>query len=206
MLSSSLSSQAVSLDRNWCQEPEDEEDCSEAIELMTGPLAKEAGVTYLTERTYTFTLSSGKTFTIYASPYTPEFGDYAFRYDRNEDRFNNAEQTDTGKRSVAINPIPDGVDIVMTHGPPHMYHDVCNTGNAGCDMLMRAIERVKPKMHCFGHIHEGAGTSIIDWLAEKDNLSTPAKQTLLVNAAVMGGEEDSHDQPINVPIIVEMCL
>jgi predicted phosphodiesterase len=45
----------------WKTVPEDEqegekEDHEEALEIMTGKLAKEAGVTYLEEGTYTFTL------------------------------------------------------------------------------------------------------------------------------------------------------
>ena len=32
----------VSLDPNWCPGPEDEEDCKEAVELMTGRVASDA--------------------------------------------------------------------------------------------------------------------------------------------------------------------
>jgi hypothetical protein len=42
-------------------------------------------------------------FTVYASPYTPEFNGYAFAYGKDDMRFLN---------------IPSGVDILMTHGPP----------------------------------------------------------------------------------------
>lgn len=119
-------------------------------------------------------------------------------YEFNEDRFNSAEQVATGKTSIAEQPIRDGVDIVMTHGPPHMHHDKCSTGNAGCDMLMRALERTKPKMHCFGHIHDGAGTSTLKWEG--------GRETLLVNAAIMGGDGDPTDRLKNMPIIVELDL
>lgn len=46
------------------------------------------GVTCLKEGTHTFTLQSGTTFTIYASPYTPNFGAAAFQYPMNNYRFN----------------------------------------------------------------------------------------------------------------------
>jgi hypothetical protein len=58
---------------------------------MTGPAAVKAGVTCLAEGSHTFTLSNGSTFSIYASPYTPAFSDFAFMYNAHEDRFNTAE-------------------------------------------------------------------------------------------------------------------
>jgi predicted MPP superfamily phosphohydrolase len=92
-----------------------------ALEIMTGPSAKEAGITYLQEGTYTFTLSNGATFRVYASPYTAGSGGWAFPYESLEDRFNDAKQTN--RTSIATNPILSGVDIVMTHGPPHSILD-----------------------------------------------------------------------------------
>ena len=45
----------------------------------------------------------------------------------------------------------------MTHGPPVGHGDLTRTGvRAGCvDLLDTVQERVKPKYHVFGHIHEG---------------------------------------------------
>lgn len=87
-----------------------------ALEIMTGPSAKEAGITYLQEGTHTFTLRNGATFKIYASPYTAGSGGWAFPHKPLEDRFNDAAQSN--RTSIATNPILSGVDIVMTHGPP----------------------------------------------------------------------------------------
>ncbi|KAK3328609.1 Metallo-dependent phosphatase-like protein [Cercophora scortea] len=108
----------------------------------------------LDEGTHTFTLADGRrSFTLYASPYTPDFGGFAFAYPPHEDRFSAA--------GGAANPIPSGVDIVMTHGPPlpisdRWQLDIGAGGeHCGCPKLWRAIERAKPVMHCFGHIHEG---------------------------------------------------
>jgi hypothetical protein len=53
-------------------------------------------------------------------------------------------------------------------------------------------------MHCFGHIHEEAGTSTLTW---KDG-----RETLLVNAAIMGGQGDPVDTPTNIPIVMEQDL
>lgn len=34
--------------------------------------------------------------------------------------------------------------------------------NVGCEELMKAIKRVKPKYHLFGHIHESYGVLQLD--------------------------------------------
>ncbi|KAL4229003.1 metallophosphoesterase domain-containing protein 1 [Mactra antiquata] len=55
--------------------------------------------------------------------------------------------------------IPDDVDILMTHGPPYGICDITKRGlHAGCLDLLSSIQtRIKPKVHVFGHIHEGYG-------------------------------------------------
>lgn len=143
--------------------PEDPEDHDLAVKAMSGPLAADAGVTFLTEGTHSFTLKTGAKFSIYVSPYTPAFGDWAFAYEPNEDRFNSPQQTANGVTSIATNPIPNDIDIVMTHGPPKGILDWCPQGNVGCPNLLRAVRRAKPLMHCFGHIHEGHGVEAVDW-------------------------------------------
>ena len=57
--------------------------------------------------------------------------------------------------------IPEGTDVVLTHGPPLGHGDLCKSGlRAGClDLLDELQSRVKPKFHCFGHIHEGFGAT-----------------------------------------------
>ena len=143
--------------------PEDPEDHNLAMKTMSGPLADEAGVLFLNEGAHSFTLKSGARFTIYVSPYTPAYGDWAFAYKHHEDRFNKPDHVTNGATSIATHPIPDAVDIVMTHGPPKGILDWCPEGNVGCNNLLQAIRRVKPRMHCFGHIHESNGVEIIDW-------------------------------------------
>lgn len=72
-----------------------------ALEIMMGPLAKEAGDTYLEEGTHTFTLNNGAKFTVYASPYTSGSGGWAFAYQHLEDRFNDANQAAPNRTSIA---------------------------------------------------------------------------------------------------------
>ena len=173
---------------------------------MTGPLAREAGITYLQEGTYTFALANGATFRVYASPYTAGSGGWAFPYEPHQDRFNDAKQTN--QSSIANNPIQSDLDVVMAHGPPYSILDQVDGQNLGCPNLLRAVGRARPLMHCFGHIHEGHGANIVTWKPDnsvKDPSSAipseteqineypyanewsikAGQQTLMINAAVM---------------------
>ncbi|RDW94886.1 hypothetical protein BP5796_00649 [Coleophoma crateriformis] len=195
-----------------------------SLGIMTGPIAAEAGVTYLEEGTNTFTLRNGARFSIYTSPYTPEFCDWGFAYNRSEDRFNPEDQVAKGYTSIATNPIPTGVDIVMTHGPPHNILDACPGGNVGCPSLLNAVGRVRPLLHCFGHIHEGHGARLVTWNEQNKvqeetsvEVNYPSandvcvgrgKQTLMVNAAIQVNPPDwkSQMEPNNAPWLVDLQL
>jgi Icc-related predicted phosphoesterase len=89
---------------------------------------------------------------IWGSPWTPTFLNWHFMKDRG---LPIKEKWDL---------IPSDIDILVTHGPPHGILDKTEEGKfAGCEELKKAVrERVKPKIHCFGHIHEegGGGKSI----------------------------------------------
>ncbi|KAL8799470.1 MAG: hypothetical protein Q9182_005875 [Xanthomendoza sp. 2 TL-2023] len=203
-----------------------------AVKAMIGPLAVDAGVIFLNEGTHSFTLKNGATFSIYASPYTPVFCDWAFAYEHHEDRFNEPHQTAKGTTSIATNPILDHTDIVMTHGPPKGILDWSAQGNVGCPNLLKAIQRVRPKMHCFGHVHEGYGVEVINWnkpapdpkplrkneaihrFFEEDPIDNPypdpfewqnvasGEGTLAVNAAIM----TANNKPENAPWIIDLDL
>lgn len=194
----------------------------EALEVMTGPLANAAGITYVEEGLNTFTLKNGAKFTMYTSPYTPEFCDWGFPYQRHQDRFNAIHQVGEASMSIAVNPIPDHgtVDIVMTHGPPQHVLDECASGAVGCNNLLRAVSRCRPRLHCFGHIHEGHGADVVTWDKEvigrraikeekfqKNTYPEPGpchveygQQTLMVNAAIM----DHRYKPTNKPWLLDL--
>lgn len=84
----------------------------------------------------------------WGSPYTPEFLNWAFMYPRGAAAREYWDQ------------IPDGLDVLITHGPPFGVLDQIAPGgeHLGCEELLRAVENKKPKVHIFGHIHGGAGT------------------------------------------------
>ena len=126
-------------------------------DLWTCEAARKAGIIYLEEGIHSFTLSTGASFTVYASPYQPEFYRWAFAYERDEDRYNSDQ---------AANPVPDfpSVDIMLTHGPPlGVLDQVPPDMNVGCEHLLRAAGRAKPRIHLFGHIHEGWGAQRGVW-------------------------------------------
>ena len=68
-------------------------------------------------------------------------------------------------------------DVIITHGPPKGILDYVPSCDkyAGCPELLEAIERIKPALSIFGHIHEGAG---IQMGAEK------APNTTFINASI----------------------
>jgi Icc-related predicted phosphoesterase len=86
-------------------------------------------------------------FKIWGSPYTPTFELWYFMRNRGKEI----------KKHWDL--IPTGIDILVTHGPPHGILDETIDGiQVGCEELRTAVqERIKPRMHCFGHIHECGG-------------------------------------------------
>jgi hypothetical protein len=107
------------------------------MKIMKGALAAEAEAAYLEEEEHLYTLRNGARFSVYASPYTPEFCDWAFPYKRNEDRFSRPDQfaegcTSTAENSLLIFP---NIDIIMIHGPPKDIMDEYAPGHKGCENL-----------------------------------------------------------------------
>ena len=56
----------------------------------------------------------------------------------------------------------DTEDILITHTPPRGCLDLSYNRNhqlefCGCSNLLKNVFRVKPKLHCYGHIHSCEG-------------------------------------------------
>ena len=50
--------------------------------------------------------------------------------------------------------IPDGTDVLITHGPPATILENVQGIPLGCDDLLERVLQVNSKYHVFGHIHE----------------------------------------------------
>ncbi|XP_067881886.1 metallophosphoesterase domain-containing protein 1-like, partial [Heterodontus francisci] len=89
------------------------------------------------------TATEVKGFKVYGSPWQPAFCDWAFNLCERSQLREKWEQ------------IPPDTDILITHGPPQGFCDVVpHFGNVGCPELSKAVQRVRPMAHVFGHIHE----------------------------------------------------
>lgn len=113
---------------------------------------------------------------IWGSPWQPWFYDWAFNLQRGPEI--------AAKWAL----IPTGIDVLITHGPPAGLLDRTSRGDdVGCADLLAAVQRTKPRLHVFGHIHEGYGT------VERDG-------TRFVNAC--NCTERYH--PVQPPIVVDL--
>jgi Icc-related predicted phosphoesterase len=130
----------------------------------------ELGITLLIDKGITI---NGIKF--YGSPRTPEFCGWAYMHEGEE-------------IAQYWGLIPDDTDVLITHGPPRGILDKTLEGEeCGCPYLRKELDRIKPKVHLFGHIHEGYGARLIDG-------------TNYINAAIMNRQYC----PVNSPIEIEV--
>ena len=86
--------------------------------------------------------------------------------------------------------IPDDTDVLITHCPPHTIfdwsiYDNIHTGSPS--LYFEVVERIKPKVHCFGHIHGGYGIKVIE-------------NTTFINASNL----DEDYICVNNPVVIEI--
>lgn len=125
---------------------------------------------------------------IWGSPWQPWFLSWAFNLKRGAPL----------RAKWAL--IPPGIDVLVTHGPPHLIRDrvkgvmaqglniaLGHRPNVGCEELREAVRRIRPRLHVFGHIHEGYGREEADG-------------TLFVNASTC----DEVYRPVNPPMVVDL--
>ncbi|KAK5119320.1 hypothetical protein LTR85_007676 [Meristemomyces frigidus] len=157
----------------------------QARDLWTAPdgRAKTEGVTLLDEGVHQVHLHNGAYINLYASPYTPEFCDWGFPYERGEDRFNTPLTSLPDAKNITNCPIPgfstgEPIDILVTHGPPYGRLDAVDREVfVGCPHLLRALMRSRPRIHCFGHIHEGWGAELVHWSSDADHANNAPTTT-----------------------------
>jgi Icc-related predicted phosphoesterase len=109
---------------------------------------------------------------IFGSPHTPQFGQWAFMKERNKlERF----------WRLAID---EGIDIVVTHGPPKGVLDKSYDRNnlmemCGDKSLLNRILEIEPKLCLFGHIHNCKD------IVNAGTLKLSNKQTIFSNGSVV---------------------
>ena len=109
---------------------------------------------------------------IWGSPVTPLYGG-AFGMSNPADRRRHWRR------------IPDGTDILVTHGPPYGVLDTApgSTFHEGCPELLEAVRLIEPRLHVFGHVHGAYGV-------------VRTEHTVFVNAALFGNTGDLDRSPI----------
>ena len=114
----------------------------------------------------------------WGSPHQPWFYDWAFNWKR-----------DGHELEHYWSLIPEDTDVLITHGPPHGILDLpFGKGEpAGCKLLLKRVEVVRPRVHIFGHIHGSYGQKQIG-------------STLFVNACLCNEAYD----PVNPPQIIDL--
>ncbi|KAI0068635.1 Metallo-dependent phosphatase [Artomyces pyxidatus] len=149
----------------------EKENTSRVMEHVTGTKARNAGVVYLENGLHELqTRPNGRKWTVYGSPWTPEFFSWAFNYDR-------------GQEARKIISSFSKADILLTHGPPHGILDRVTSGmSVGCESLLARLPELRPRLHVFGHIHEAHGVQIGEWVPPTPT-SQSNEQSVFVNAA-----------------------
>lgn len=114
----------------------------------------------------------------WGSPVTPSFNSWAF----------NRERGGALRRHWDL--IPDGVDVLVTHGPPRGLGDMTDDSRSvGCDDLLEKVRRVEPRVHAFGHVHEGRGEYSFDGL-----------RTRFLNVSSL----DSSYRVVKPPVVIDL--
>jgi len=116
---------------------------------------------------------------IFGSPITPTFGNWAFMKNRGNEI------------KKVWDRIPIDTDIIITHGPPSKILDLTppqyGSTHVGCWDLREAIFKIKPKLHVFGHIHDGYGKTVVNGIT-------------FVNASICNEQYKA----INKPIVIDL--
>lgn len=149
------------------------------MEQMQAYVKEEKTFKYLEDQQLTLSYGENKV-KIFGSPWTAIYG-----------KPGKAFQIPNSNLNERWENIPRDTDILITHMPPYQIRD-SNSGKvrSGCQDLARTvIDRVKPKLHVFGHIHESYG-----W-ENKEGI-------LFVNAA----SKRPRSKHLNSPVVIDYNL
>ncbi|KAL3480765.1 Metallo-dependent phosphatase-like protein [Aspergillus californicus] len=176
--------------------------------VYTGPEGLDwKSLIYLYDSTTTVKVAGDRELKLFGAPHTPKHGNWAFQYDRSDRQF----WTNTS--------MPGDTDILITHGPPRAHLDLGRLGCPLLLSYLWSINR-RPMLHVFGHVHGGYGVETVVWdefqrtyemvmsrdqgimglvmmlrcgirrIAAFISGANRRGQTIMVNAAIVGGVRD----------------
>lgn len=114
----------------------------------------------------------------WGSPWQPWFMNWAFNLPRKGREL-----------AAAWDKIPQGTDVLVTHGPPFGILDRPHGTEppVGCELLRERVRALRPRVHIFGHIHGSYGKHHEDG-------------TWFLNAALC---DESYD-PVQTPLVIDV--
>ncbi|OAQ73058.1 metallophosphoesterase domain-containing protein [Pochonia chlamydosporia 170] len=122
-------------------------------------------IIYLQDTATDITCSNGRKLKIYGSPKSKDFGspNQAFQYPASQDVWHRS--------------IPSRADILVTHCPPRAHLDILSVG---CNYLLKELWRARPRLHVFGHCHDGHGTQQLPF----DDFQNNYEQIVINNGGI----------------------
>jgi Icc-related predicted phosphoesterase len=106
-------------------------------------------------------------------------------------------ENDLQKKYDLIPNFPDFIDILITHGPPFGTFDSVSDWHdgtprsVGCKALNKVVDRIKPQLHVFGHIHEHGGQ-------QTEYLHENGEKTIYVNASIVNERYEHVNKPVRI--------
>jgi hypothetical protein len=162
-----------------------------------------------------------KVLRLYGTPWQPLYRDWAFNLPEQQEEqqqeekspFSSSQETTNSSEdfltmSDISQAIPNSIDILLSHGPPQGCGSL-ERGRRnlvlGSTELAKAVSRVLPTLHIFGHIHEGYGVSVkklpFPEQTEPWELEFGRKKTVtFVNACSV----DSKVRLFNNPLVIDI--
>jgi len=150
---------------------------TEEIEEIQHLIKENKDFVYLEDESFRY-LQNGIELKIWGSPWTTEYG-----------KGRKAFQVPETELVEKWKPIPEDIDILVTHGPPY---GICDKNlkreSTGSPSLREKVLQLKPRLHLFGHIHEAYGKR------EEEGI-------LFINAASM---DRITKKVTNAPVVLDM--
>lgn len=93
----------------------------------------------------------------------------------------------TDRQNLNYDKIPIDTDVLITHAPAYGILDFDDSINYGSEVLLKAVSKINPRIHLFGHIHKQHGITTIG-------------TTIFSNGAIMNKDSSI----LNYPNIIKL--